>query len=139
MKKLLLRLKPCNIVLALKDANQEWYSSKLAQKAGATYVYAAKLLTQFEKDGIVTFEKKGRTKRVKLTEKGISIANALEELGRKTEPPIPAATALPVPAPQPEKELEQKKEGAAAAKKAEEQKKESQGAPAEKEKQKKEN
>lgn len=98
MKNLLLRPKPCAILTLLKDGTQEWYPSKLAKNAGASYVYTTNLLSKFEKEGIVVFERKGKTKTVKLTEKGTSLSSSIEELIKKTEikkeaeqPPKPPA------------------------------------------------
>lgn len=86
MKDILLRPKPCAILTLLKDNTQEWYPSKLAKMANTSYVYTTNLLSKFEDAGVVLFERKGRTKAVKLTEKGVSLSSALEELIRKAEP-----------------------------------------------------
>ena len=94
---ILLREKPCKMLILLKDGSQQWYLSKLAKESGATYVHTTKTLSKFDKAGLVAFETKGRVKSVKLTEKGVLLANVLEDIVKKTEPP--AAPAIPsVPA-----------------------------------------
>jgi len=85
LKELLFRNKPLAILLQLKDTSKEWYASNLALASGATYVHTTKLLKEFKKLSLVAFEQKGRTKRVKLTEKGTQVAAALNEMMAKLE------------------------------------------------------
>jgi len=85
LKELLFRNKPLAILLQLKDTSKEWYASNLALASGATYVHTTKLLKEFKKLSLVAFEQKGRTKRVKLTEKGMQMAAALNEMMAKLE------------------------------------------------------
>jgi len=85
LKEIILHVKPASILVQLKDASKEWYASNLAKQCNTTYVYTTKLLNEFKKDELITFENKGRTKNVKLTEKGMQIANALGELFNKIE------------------------------------------------------
>ncbi len=86
-KSLLVKPKPTSVLLLLKDTSNEWYPSKLAREAGATYVYTTQLLSKFEKAGLVRFSFQGKTKMVTLTEKGVIVSTALEELVKKIEPP----------------------------------------------------
>jgi len=87
---LLLRLKPCRVLVLLKDSAQSWYPSKLAKAAGSTYVHTTKLLSKFQKADLVKFETKGRTKTVTLTEKGVMVAKLLEDLTEKmAQVPVP--------------------------------------------------
>lgn len=99
---LILRPKPCAALVLLKDNAQAWYPSKLAKNAGLTYVHTTKLLTKFEKAGLVKFEPKGRTKIITLTEKGVLLAKLLEDVIEKM-----AAGATP-PEPQPQNPEEKK-------------------------------
>ena len=85
LKELLFRNKPLSIFLQLKDTSKEWYASNLALASGATYVHTTKLLKEFKKLNLITFEPKGRTKRIKLTEKGVQIVAALNEMMAKLE------------------------------------------------------
>lgn len=92
---LILRLKPCAVLILLKDSTQTWYPSKLAKNAGSTYVHTTKLLTKFQKTGLVKFEPKGRTKTILLTEKGVIVARLLEDITEKmavSPTPLPPQT-----------------------------------------------
>lgn len=96
LKQFLLKQKPAAVLLALKDSTVSWYPSKLAQSSGASYVYVTNWLSKLEAGGWVRFERRGRLKTVVLTDKGMAVAQALDELSRKIEP----KSALPQSAPQ---------------------------------------
>ncbi len=85
LKEILFRAKPLCIFLELKDTSKDWYASNLAAGCGTTYVHTTKLLKEFKKTNLVTFEVKGRVKKVKLTERGMQLASALGELMQKLE------------------------------------------------------
>lgn len=85
LKEIVLHVKPASLLIQLKDTNKEWYASNLAKQCNMTYVYATKRLNAFKKYDLVTFEVKGRIKKVKLTEKGLQIATALSDLMLKFE------------------------------------------------------
>ncbi len=72
------RPKPCRIMVLLRDS--EMHLSKLAKSSDTTYVYVTKLVTQMQKEGLVTVEAKGKKRMVRLTEKGTRVANAIHEL-----------------------------------------------------------
>jgi predicted transcriptional regulator len=74
------RPKPCKILTALKDTDTRWHLSKLAKSTDTTYVYVTRLVSKLEEEGILTVESKGKMRIVKLTEKGMKIANAIDEL-----------------------------------------------------------
>ncbi len=76
---MLFKKKQLLILLALKDSTQGWYISTLAKAAGATYVHACNFIKECEKMGITTSEKHGKLKMVKLTDKGLKIANMLND------------------------------------------------------------
>jgi predicted transcriptional regulator len=84
-KETLLRTKPLCILLQLKDVSKEWYASNLAAGCSTTYVHTTKLLREFKKSNLVTFEVKGRVKKVKLTDKGLQLTSALSDLVQKFE------------------------------------------------------
>ncbi|MFA5077156.1 MAG: hypothetical protein WC488_01895 [Candidatus Micrarchaeia archaeon] len=65
--------------LVLKDHNSSWHLSKIARQSGTTYVYVTKLMYVLEKKGLVSMETKGKKRVVTLTEKGLKLANLLEE------------------------------------------------------------
>ena len=83
----LLKLKACRSILALKDVTQEWYISKLAGQSEATYVFTTCLVRKLQNLGLVECKPKGRAKMVKLTEKGMSLANSLEDMVKLSELP----------------------------------------------------
>ena len=85
LKRLLLKPKPCAILLLLKDAEQVWYPSKLARVSGSSYVHVINLLTNLRKFGIVASEKKGKQNIFHLTEKGAYLALTLDDLSKKCE------------------------------------------------------
>lgn len=92
LRETLLRVKPARVITTLKDASSTWYVSNTARRAGLSYIHATKLLIGFEKDGLVFFERRGRQKQVRLTEKGMAIANLLDELLSRLAPPQPTTT-----------------------------------------------
>ncbi len=68
------------MLLVLKDSQDTKYLTELAKESGATYVHTTKLIREMEGKGIVTTELNGKKRMVKLTDKGIKIANALAEV-----------------------------------------------------------
>lgn len=78
MQNLFLRLKPCRVLVLLKESDSK-YISELAKESGATYVHITKLLRKLEKAEIVTITKNGKKRMVKLTDKGSKIAAAISE------------------------------------------------------------
>ncbi|MFA6907350.1 MAG: hypothetical protein WC263_00825 [Candidatus Micrarchaeia archaeon] len=85
LKQLLLKPKPCAILLLLKDAEQTWYPSKLARVSGSSYVHVINLLTNLRTFGIVASEKKGKQNIFHLTEKGAYLSLTLDDLSKKCE------------------------------------------------------
>jgi predicted transcriptional regulator len=83
---LFIKSKPCQIIILLRDTNQQWHAAKLASQAGASYIYTGSLLSKLEKGNYIVFERKGRAKFAKLTEKGVQLAALIDELVKKLEP-----------------------------------------------------
>ncbi|MCK5473945.1 MAG: hypothetical protein KAI53_00935 [Candidatus Aenigmarchaeota archaeon] len=83
LEELFLHDKPVKILVALKEGGDKAYASTLAKVADCTYSHTVKILDLFEKINLVSFEKKGRVKYIKLTETGDDIAFNLENLVRK--------------------------------------------------------
>jgi len=71
---LLMREKPALMILVLLESEKAVYASVLAKQVNYTYSHVIKVLQEFEKAGIVEFEKHGRMKVISLTEKGMEIA-----------------------------------------------------------------
>jgi len=84
MQNLFLRIKPCKVLILLKESDTK-YISELAKESGATYVHITKLLRKLEKDGIVTMQQNGKKRMVRLTNKGNRIAAALTEAMKSFE------------------------------------------------------
>ncbi len=74
------RRKPALMLIALKNISKAKYGSVLAKEIDCTYSHAVKILQILEKLGLVTFEKKGRIKLIKLTKKGTEIAENIENI-----------------------------------------------------------
>jgi len=79
------REKPARILITLKDANTSWHLSKIARSTETSYVYVTKFISDLSRKGIVTIESKGKLRIAKLTDKGVEIANLLEEIKKKLE------------------------------------------------------
>ncbi len=80
-----LREKPSRILLDMKNAQGRIYATILSKDADCTYSHTIKILNLFKKTGLVSFEKKGRIKTVKLTDTGWEIAHNLDAIARKLE------------------------------------------------------
>ena len=70
------------MLTALKKISKVRYGSLLAKEVDCTYSHAVKILQTLEKLGLVTFEKKGRIKLIKLTKKGQDIAEDIDSIKR---------------------------------------------------------
>ena len=79
------RPKPCRIILLLRDTESAWHLSKLAKSSDTSYVYVTHLISDLEKGGLVAIESKGKKRVVKLTEKGLAVANIIRELMEKLQ------------------------------------------------------
>jgi len=75
---LLLHDKPVGVILSLKEG--EKYASKVSKEIDCTYTHTLKILSELKSYGMVEFEKKGRIKKVRLTELGEDVAHGLEGL-----------------------------------------------------------
>jgi predicted transcriptional regulator len=74
------RRKPALMLVALKKISRARYGSLLAKEVDCTYSHAVKILQSLEELGLVVFEKKGRTKLIKLTKRGMEVANNIENI-----------------------------------------------------------
>jgi len=74
------RKKPALILIALKRSARVRYGSLLAKEVDCTYSHAVKILQSLEKFGLVAFEKKGRIKLIKLTNKGQDVADSIQKI-----------------------------------------------------------
>jgi predicted transcriptional regulator len=83
LEDLFLREKPARILLALKTAKSPVYATILSKEADCTYSHTIKILDVLQVTGLVTFDKKGRIKGVKLTDDGWDIAHNMEAVKKK--------------------------------------------------------
>ena len=74
------RRKPAMMLVSLKKNTRMRYGSVLAKEVDCTYSHAVKILQTLEELKLVTFEKKGRIKIIKLTKKGQLVADAIENI-----------------------------------------------------------
>ena len=75
-----IREKPAMMLVNLLNANVEMYASTLAKSVDCTYSHVVKILQEMEDAALVTFEKTGRLKILKLTKKGEEIAKHLDAI-----------------------------------------------------------
>ena len=84
MQNVFLRIKPCRMMILLKDSGSK-YISELAKESGSTYVHTTKLVRKLEKEGFLTLEQNGKKRMVKLTEKGNQVAASLADAMKSSE------------------------------------------------------
>jgi len=85
LEDMFLRDKPSKILLDLNNAKGSIYATILSKDSNCTYSHTIKILNLFKKMGLVSFEKKGRIKIVKLTDRGWEIAHNLDAIARKLD------------------------------------------------------
>lgn len=77
-----LREKPSMMLVQLLTSNSEMYASTLAKNVDCTYSHVVKILQEMEDAGLVTFEKTGRLKILKLTKKGEEVAKHIDAIDK---------------------------------------------------------
>lgn len=68
------------ILMALRKGGKSRYGSVLAKEVDCTYSHAVKILQEMEKSKLVSFEKQGRIKTIKLTDNGSKVAESIEKI-----------------------------------------------------------
>ena len=76
----LFREKPVMMLVTLLNTSEEMYASTLAKAVDCTYSHVVKLLQEFHKAGLLTFDRQGRLKIIHLTKKGKDVASHLDKL-----------------------------------------------------------
>ncbi len=76
------RPKPCRIMVTLRNSEEPLHLSKIAKGTDTTYVYVTQLVSKLAEQGYVSVEAKGKKRMVRLTEKGVKVANAIDELNK---------------------------------------------------------
>lgn len=72
---IVLKDKQAKILLSLRNTQQPWHISSLAKASEATYVHTHNFIRTCAALGIVSIEKHGKIKEIKLTDKGTAIAD----------------------------------------------------------------
>ena len=72
---LFFRRKPALMLIALRKVSKAKYGSVLAKEVDCTYSHAVKILQILEDLGLVSFDKQGRIKIIKLTKRGEEVAD----------------------------------------------------------------
>lgn len=73
---LFLRHKPALALIQIADILEKGnkYASKIAKEIDTTYSHIVKIIKEFERLGLITAEKEGRKKIIRLTDKGKLLA-----------------------------------------------------------------
>lgn len=102
---IILKDKQARIIMSLRVPGQDWYLSSLAKATDTTYVHACRFIGMCELLGITTSEHHGKIKVIRLTDKGMQIAELIASIyGMMGTPQQKAAE------PQNEKAKEKEKE-----------------------------
>lgn len=68
------REKPALVLAALADQSREWYAAILAKEADCTYPHIMRVLSDFERIGLITGQEHGRKRIISLTSRGKAVA-----------------------------------------------------------------
>ena len=68
------------MLVTLLNSQNEQYASSLAKTVDCTYSHIVKILNEMQKADLITFQKEGRLKVLKLTKKGEEIAKAIDNI-----------------------------------------------------------
>ncbi len=74
---LFLHEKPVKMIISLKNERSK-YTTQVSKDVDCTYSHTVKVLEMFKNMGLVSFDKRGRIKHVKLTRDGDELALAFE-------------------------------------------------------------
>ena len=68
------------MMIALRKLARVRYGSVLAKEVDCTYSHAVKILQTLEILGLVNFEKQGRIKLIRLTKRGMDVADNISNI-----------------------------------------------------------
>jgi len=74
LENLFLRKKPVQMILMLNKGKTDKYFSVLAKEVDCTYSHTVRTLQDLQSKSLLTFEKQGRKKIIKLTKQGKELA-----------------------------------------------------------------
>lgn len=76
LKKMFFQEKPVDMIVSIKLMNGS-YASELSEKCDTTYSHSVKVMNRFQELGLVDWDKKGRKKEYRLTDRGEKLADEL--------------------------------------------------------------
>lgn len=79
LEKLLINSKPCRLLVNLRRQTTPNYPTALSDQIDSTYSHTVRIIKKLERLGIVSSERKGRKKEVRLTDKGEEVADRCAE------------------------------------------------------------
>lgn len=71
---------PTKILVELKESHEPTYTSQISKSVDCTYSHTVKVLDEMHALGLIEFERNGRLKLVKLTNKGNQLAQKIDKL-----------------------------------------------------------
>jgi len=74
------REKPAMVLVNLFTSSTQHYASSIAKVVDCTYSHIIKILGEMQKADLVTFQKQGRLKYLKLTKKGEEVASYIDKI-----------------------------------------------------------
>ncbi|MDD9953122.1 MAG: winged helix DNA-binding protein [Candidatus Woesearchaeota archaeon] len=74
------REKPAMMLVTLLNSQTEQYASSLAKIVDCTYSHIVKILNEMQKADLISFQKEGRLKVLKLTKKGEDVAKSIDKV-----------------------------------------------------------
>jgi len=74
------REKPAMMLVTMLNTQSEQYASSLAKAVDCTYSHIVKILNEMQKAELITFQKEGRLKVLKLTKKGEEMARSIDAI-----------------------------------------------------------
>ncbi len=77
---LLLKDKQSRILLLLKNEQKEWNVDALSKESNTTYVHTCNFILECERQDLVSREKHGKNKIVRLTEKGKKVVDSISNI-----------------------------------------------------------
>jgi DNA-binding MarR family transcriptional regulator len=83
---LIFKDKQLRIILALRDSSKDWNISDLAKATDTTYAHSCNFITACVKAGLVTGEKHGKIKVIRLSDRGKKVAESLYEVYNAIRP-----------------------------------------------------
>ncbi|MBN3037320.1 MAG: winged helix DNA-binding protein [Candidatus Diapherotrites archaeon] len=78
-----LREKPVRVLIALSDKSRSWYAHLLSKEVDVTYAHLINVLDALSVAGLVSFEREGRIKLVRITDDGLELAKDFETVVRR--------------------------------------------------------